>query len=298
VELLTERQMEILRMVAKGNKYKEIAAKLGLAEVTVKYHMGEILARLRELGEKADLATGLAYIGFVGELSAAEESVAIARTLKNKWILAYALAWQSQALRLAGGDLQLARTAAAESTRLARELGSAWAVARSVLSQGQLAAASGQPDQARSYLREAMLLFSKSQDEYHANTARTGLAHLERGQGDYTNALRLYQESILVWQDWGLQAAVAQDLECMALIAAGQGNLEHAVRLAGAAKKLRQQTGTHPTPQEQKEFDESLEIVHSQLPAALYNSLLADGQEMTISEAITYASDLPTKNGL
>jgi DNA-binding NarL/FixJ family response regulator/signal transduction histidine kinase len=46
VELLTERQMEILRMVAQGHKYKEIAAKLGLAEVTVKYHMGEILARL------------------------------------------------------------------------------------------------------------------------------------------------------------------------------------------------------------------------------------------------------------
>ena len=33
-------------MVAQGHKYKEIAAKLGLAEVTVKYHMGEILARL------------------------------------------------------------------------------------------------------------------------------------------------------------------------------------------------------------------------------------------------------------
>jgi predicted ATPase len=258
----------------------------------------ESVARLRELGEKSDLATALAYIGFVGDLSAAEESVAIARTLKNKWILAYALAWQSQALRLAGGDLQLARTAVAESTRLARALGSDWALARSVLSQGQLAAASGQPDEARSYLGEAMRLFSKSQDEYHANMARTGLAHLERGQGNYTNALRLYQESILVWQHWGLQAAVAQDLECMAWIAAVQGNLEHAVRLAGAANKLRQQTGTQPAPQEQREFDESLETVRSQLPAALYHSLLAEGQEMTMSEAITYASELPTKNGL
>jgi DNA-binding NarL/FixJ family response regulator len=43
---LTARQMEILRMVAQGCQYKEIALQLGLAEVTVKYHMGEILARL------------------------------------------------------------------------------------------------------------------------------------------------------------------------------------------------------------------------------------------------------------
>ncbi|MEN6409120.1 MAG: response regulator, partial [Anaerolineaceae bacterium] len=45
-DLLTDRQMEILRMVAQGKRYKEVALQLGLAEVTVKYHMGEILARL------------------------------------------------------------------------------------------------------------------------------------------------------------------------------------------------------------------------------------------------------------
>ena len=43
---LTQRQLEILRLVAQGCQYKEIALQLGLAEVTIKYHMGEILARL------------------------------------------------------------------------------------------------------------------------------------------------------------------------------------------------------------------------------------------------------------
>jgi two-component system NarL family response regulator len=45
-EPLTPRQMEILRLVTEGKKYKEIAAQLNLAEVTVKYHMAEILGRL------------------------------------------------------------------------------------------------------------------------------------------------------------------------------------------------------------------------------------------------------------
>ena len=258
----------------------------------------ESIRLLRELGEDIDLAAALSFIGFLGDLRAAEESVAIARRTNDRWILAYALAWQSQALRIAGGDLQVAQEAAAESTRLAREIGSDWGVARSVLSQGQLAAATGQPDEARSYLQESMALFSKSQDDYHANMARSGLAHLEQGQGNYEEALRLYQESLLVWQDWGLQAAVAHELEYMMLIAAAQGRAEHAVRLAGAAQKLRHQTGTGPTPDEQMEIDKSLETVRSQLPSALYNALLAEGESMTMSEAISYALGLPAQKGL
>jgi DNA-binding NarL/FixJ family response regulator len=43
---LTERQTEVLRLVARGLTYKEVGASLHVAEVTVKYHMGEILSRL------------------------------------------------------------------------------------------------------------------------------------------------------------------------------------------------------------------------------------------------------------
>jgi two-component system NarL family response regulator len=44
--VLSERQQEVLRQVAAGRSYKEIAAELGLSEATIKYHMGEITARL------------------------------------------------------------------------------------------------------------------------------------------------------------------------------------------------------------------------------------------------------------
>jgi len=253
----------------------------------------ESIARLRELGERADLAVALAFTGFLGDLSAAQESVAIARGMQDTWILAHSLAWQSQALRIAGGDLGLAQRAAAESTALARRTGSDWAVARSLLSQGQLAAASGGPEEARSCLEESVALFARSQDSYHANMARNGLADLERKQGNTTDALKRYQESILVWQDWGLQGAIAHNLESIALTIAAQGRLQDTVRLAGAAKKLREQTGTQPAPAEQMELDVALEAVRGQLPASLYSSLLAEGREMTVSEVITHALSLP-----
>lgn len=43
---LTDRQLEVLEMVAKGRTYKEAGEALGLTERTVKYHMGKILERL------------------------------------------------------------------------------------------------------------------------------------------------------------------------------------------------------------------------------------------------------------
>ncbi len=45
-ETLTPRQIEVLTLVAEGLTYKEIGAKLFLAEQTIKYHMGEIVERL------------------------------------------------------------------------------------------------------------------------------------------------------------------------------------------------------------------------------------------------------------
>jgi len=43
---LTPRQIEVLTLVAQGLTYKEVGAKLFLAEHTIKYHMGEIMERL------------------------------------------------------------------------------------------------------------------------------------------------------------------------------------------------------------------------------------------------------------
>jgi two-component system NarL family response regulator len=43
---LTPRQIEVLTLVSQGLTYKEVGAKLFLAEPTIKYHMGEIIERL------------------------------------------------------------------------------------------------------------------------------------------------------------------------------------------------------------------------------------------------------------
>ncbi len=44
---LTDRQREVLELVTIGTTYKEVGAKLGLTERTVKYHMGRIIEQLQ-----------------------------------------------------------------------------------------------------------------------------------------------------------------------------------------------------------------------------------------------------------
>jgi len=43
---LTERELEVLKLIAKGRSNKEIGSVLGIAEVTVKLHVGHLLTKL------------------------------------------------------------------------------------------------------------------------------------------------------------------------------------------------------------------------------------------------------------
>jgi len=43
---LTERELEVLQLIAKGRSNKEIGSALGIAEVTVKLHVGHLLTKL------------------------------------------------------------------------------------------------------------------------------------------------------------------------------------------------------------------------------------------------------------
>lgn len=61
---LTERQLEILEMVAMGITYKEAGETLGLTERTLKYHMGRII-ELLHLENRAQVIVYAARIGLV-----------------------------------------------------------------------------------------------------------------------------------------------------------------------------------------------------------------------------------------
>ncbi len=61
---LTGREMEVLRMVAKGLGNKEIAAALNIAEVTVKLHVSHVLEKLN-VKDRTEAATAALHRGII-----------------------------------------------------------------------------------------------------------------------------------------------------------------------------------------------------------------------------------------
>ena len=62
---LSEREREVLTLIARGLKYKEVAAELFLSERTIKYHMGQILERLH-LKNRAQVVEYARRAGWAG----------------------------------------------------------------------------------------------------------------------------------------------------------------------------------------------------------------------------------------
>ena len=63
-EQLTERELEVLRQLAKGRQNKEIATELWISERTVKFHVSAILAKLA-VGNRTEAVSKAAQLGLV-----------------------------------------------------------------------------------------------------------------------------------------------------------------------------------------------------------------------------------------
>jgi two-component system NarL family response regulator len=61
-EALSERQIEILKMVAQGYTYSQIAHALGLSEVTIRYHMNAIARQLHLKNRSQVIACASRYL--------------------------------------------------------------------------------------------------------------------------------------------------------------------------------------------------------------------------------------------
>lgn len=68
---LTDRQIEILKMVAEGITYKEVATSLGLTERTIKYHMEHIITTLH-LENRSQVIAYAVKMGIVNHIQANE----------------------------------------------------------------------------------------------------------------------------------------------------------------------------------------------------------------------------------
>jgi hypothetical protein len=115
------------------------------------------------------------------------------------------------------------------------------------------------------------------------------MGHVARRMGNYEEALALYRETLPDWQKVGHRGAVAHQLECVAFIAIAREQGERAVKLMSAAEALRQASNSPRTPQEDIEYERELARLRVGVDEKEFDSLWAEGQSMTMEQAIELA---------
>jgi len=184
-----------------------------------------------------------------------------------------------------------------EIERLAHAEGDLWDMALATMSLGRMAALEGQPAAAQARYERAGALFRQVGDEHFETVALSELAHALRHGGCLDQAEALYHLTLKHWQRIGHRAAVAHQLECLAMLALARGSdatrARRAARLLGTAEVLREAAGSERSHDEQAEYEAALDALRSHLGEDALAAALAEGRAMPPDQAVAYALELP-----
>ncbi|HXQ33447.1 MAG TPA: hypothetical protein VN843_05445, partial [Anaerolineales bacterium] len=273
-----------------------MATDLGDNETT-RYTAIESIALAQKSGNQqtlsyalAQLASGKANLGEVAEAYAlAQEALAIAREQGNSPALGYSLVMMGQLTAIFKQDPEGALAYGEEAIAVSEAGGNRWGSAMTIFGLGFFAKTTGDYDQARSRFKTCLPVFLEFGDKHRINMIRSELAHIEREQGQFNQAMPKYRETILEWQRLGHRAAIANQLECFAFIAKAQEQPERAAKLFGAAEALREKINIAMTPQERNEYDLEIADLRANMDEKVFASHLAEGRSLTMEQAVDFA---------
>ena len=147
-------------------------------------------------------------------------------------------------------------------------------------------------DMAIENLSDSIYLDNKRQ----LNMYRTERGHIERQAGNLDAALNIYSRMIPSYRELSMEPAVANLLECFAMIAVQRGRLSRAGRLFGAAEALRERIQADMTAYERVEYEAVVGQLRSRMPPEELGEAWQVGRRLSIDQAIELArayADLP-----
>jgi predicted ATPase len=256
----------------------------------------ESLRLYREIGDKWGIASSLWNLGRVmqnqGNYEQAtalyDETLIVWQESGDKRGMAFALNQQGLMAQYQG-DYDRARALSEKSLLLFRELGDKWGVAKSLFYLGRVAQRQGDYDQAVVLLEESLELFPKLGDKKNRALSLIALGNIAFEQGNYGRTAALGAQSLRLCRDLGYKWGMAAGLEVLAAVAGVQSQSERAARLFGAAMALREIIGATLPPDEHPAYERTLAATRAQLDEATFAAAWAEGQAMSLEQAITMA---------
>jgi tetratricopeptide (TPR) repeat protein len=188
------------------------------------------------------------------------------------------------------GDIERAKQYLDEAVAIGVSARLQWATTMSVFGIARIAGMTGDLVTARAKFLESAEVARRVGNKRLMYSCYSELAHVLREHGELDEPLEIYRDLLLKWKELGHRAAVAHELECIAYILSRKGQTEQAVRILGAADRLRKMIESTATPVELAEYDQELSVMHEKMSGPDFERAWGQGQGMGMDEAIALAS--------
>jgi len=282
------------------------------------YEQGDLLATqamleesqsiYRELGPAGRLGVAhtLRMMGVtataMGDYTAAstlyKEALGLMRAFKDRQGAAKIL-WQLGWWAMSTGDYEQASQYFAEALPLWRQIGDKGELSYVLSGMGELAVRRDEYRYATELLEESLALRREVGSKWGVAASLGTLAWGTLRQGDLKQAVTLLAESLTLRRELEDVGGIAWCLEKLAEIALITGQREsslrrdedfqRAARLFGAAAALRESIGSVIDLVDQPEYERQIGIVQAHLDEATVTAAWAEGQAMTLEQAVNYA---------
>jgi tetratricopeptide (TPR) repeat protein len=183
---------------------------------------------------------------------------------------------------------------------LADAVGYTRASGMALLTLGTLAYQAGDLATARSHF-EASARLGRELGHAHGwwvTYALLNVSHVAIDQGQYPSARAALVESVSRWPELGNSATLARLLEASAHLAAATGRHGEALRLAGAAGRVRERAGRPPSAAERVALERWLRPAYAMLGDEVAAGAWQDGQAVPPEQALRFASVSLAEAGL
>jgi hypothetical protein len=176
-----------------------------------------------------------------------------------------------------------------ESLAILREIGDRWAIGTLLNNLGLVLRSLGDTEAARQMVEESIATRRALGDKWGIANSLSSLTNLLIHLGQFQGVWAMVQESLLINIELGEKTAIAYCLEDFAGLAAGEGQPERALSLAGAAAALREEIGGPLPAGEQAALDRALAPARQALDQANQQTAWQTGHSMSLDAALAYA---------
>jgi tetratricopeptide (TPR) repeat protein len=258
----------------------------------------ESLTLARQLGDDRGIALAMLTMSRFGgpdkeqwyhasDRELAEGALLHYRVVGDRWGIAETLAHLGH-LATMRGDLEQARRILGESLAVARTLGDRRCIAYALEVLG-LAISVEDEREGADRLTESLRLHRECGHLFGAASVEILLGRLDASHGRFVQAREHYRASLKLTKDWHWLSRIIEAIEGLASVAANESEPERAVRLAAAGARLRDKSGIEGLPIGQRLLEDALSSVRGPLGETAFAATWADGQAMTLEQAVAYA---------